>query len=54
VIRGSPFELDQLHGSTNLPLVTGGAEWRMRSGWSVLGKFDGELANRSQTYIGTA
>jgi outer membrane autotransporter protein len=34
-------------------LVTGGAEWRMRGGWSLMGKFDGELANGSVTYTGT-
>jgi uncharacterized protein with beta-barrel porin domain len=34
-------------------LVTGGAEWRLRGGWSLMGKFDGEFANGSTTYTGT-
>jgi uncharacterized protein with beta-barrel porin domain len=37
----------------DLALVTGGAEWRLASGVSLLAKFDGEFANRSQTYSGT-
>jgi uncharacterized protein with beta-barrel porin domain len=39
---------------TDLALVTAGAEWRARSGWALMGKFDGEFAQRSQTYVGTA
>jgi hypothetical protein len=38
---------------SDLALLTAGAEWRWRSGWSVLGKFDGEFANGAQTYTGT-
>jgi outer membrane autotransporter protein len=38
---------------SDLLLLTAGAEWRLRNGWSFLGKFDGELANGSQTYAGT-
>jgi outer membrane autotransporter protein len=37
----------------DLALVTGGAEWRLASGVSFLAKFDGEFADRSQTYSGT-
>jgi outer membrane autotransporter protein len=37
----------------DLALLTGGAEWRLASGVSFLAKFDGEFANRSQTYSGT-
>jgi autotransporter-associated beta strand protein len=37
----------------DLALVTAGAELRLRNGWSLLGKFDGEFSNRSQTYAGT-
>jgi uncharacterized protein with beta-barrel porin domain len=37
----------------DLALVTGGAEWRLASGVSLLAKFDGEFANRSQIYSGT-
>ena len=38
----------------DLALLTAGAERRWRSGWSVMGKFDGEFGQRSQTYTGTA
>ncbi len=38
---------------TDLALLTAGAEWRWRTGWSMMAKFDGELAGRSQTYTGT-
>jgi outer membrane autotransporter protein len=38
----------------DLALLTSGAELRWRNGWSLMGKFDGEFSNRSQTYAGTA
>ena len=38
---------------TNLALATAGAEWRLATGWSFMARFDGEFANRSQTYSGT-
>jgi uncharacterized protein with beta-barrel porin domain len=38
----------------DLFLVTSGAQWRGRNGWSFLAKFDGELAGSAQTYTGTA
>jgi outer membrane autotransporter protein len=38
----------------DLALASAGAEWRLRNGWSVLGKFEGEFAPNSQTYTGTA
>jgi outer membrane autotransporter protein len=38
----------------NLALVTAGAEWGWRNGWSVMAKFDGELARGYDTYMGTA
>jgi uncharacterized protein with beta-barrel porin domain len=34
-------------------LVSGGSELRLRNGWSLTGKFDGEFASRLQTYAGT-
>jgi len=39
---------------SDLLLLTAGAEWRLRQGWSFLAKFDGEFGDRSQTYTGTA
>ncbi len=38
----------------DLVLLTNGAEWQWRNGWSLLTKFDGEFAGGSQTYSGTA
>jgi uncharacterized protein with beta-barrel porin domain len=35
-------------------LVTAGAELAFRNGIALSGKFDGEFANRTQTYAGTA
>jgi outer membrane autotransporter protein len=39
---------------SNVALLTAGAEWHSRNGWSFLAKFEGEFANRSDTYTGTA
>jgi outer membrane autotransporter protein len=40
--------------ATNSALVTAGTELRLASGVALGAKFDGDLANRSQTYAGTA
>lgn len=37
----------------NLALLTLGSEWRFGNGFSLMGKFDGEFANNTQTYTGT-
>ena len=29
----------------DLALVTAGAEWRLRSNWSLMGRFDGEFGD---------
>ena len=34
-------------------LTSVGAEIKLRNGWAVMAKFDGEFASRSQTYAGT-
>jgi uncharacterized protein with beta-barrel porin domain len=34
-------------------LVSGGSELRLRNGWSLIGKFDGEFASRLQSYAST-
>jgi outer membrane autotransporter protein len=47
VVNGAPLTHDKA-------LTTAGAEWQLRNGWSFLGKFEGEFANRSATYTGTA
>jgi len=36
-----------------LALASAGAELRLINGVSLLGKFDGEFASRSQAYAGT-
>ena len=38
----------------DLALVTAGAELRLRSNWSLMGRFNGEFGNGAQTYTGTA
>lgn len=54
---GLPVASFAVNGATparDLALVTAGAEWKFRSGISVMAKFDGEFAERSTTYAGTA
>jgi len=54
---GLPSATFVVNGATpanNLALVTAGAEWHPRDNWSIMGKFDGEFAKGSETYIGTA
>jgi uncharacterized protein with beta-barrel porin domain len=54
---GLPTATFVVNGATppaDLALLTAGAEWRSRTGWAVMAKFDGEFASRSQTYTGTA
>jgi autotransporter-associated beta strand protein len=40
--------------AADLALVTAGAEIRMAGGWALMGKFDGEFGEGTQTYVGTA
>ncbi len=47
VVNGAPPPKD-------LALLTAGGEWRLRNGWALMGKFDGEFGRGSQTYTGTA
>jgi outer membrane autotransporter protein len=37
----------------DLALLSGGAEWRLINGVSLMAKFDGELSDRTMTYSGT-
>lgn len=39
--------------SRDLALLSGGAEWRLANGISLMAKFDGELSDRTMTYAGT-
>jgi uncharacterized protein YhjY with autotransporter beta-barrel domain len=53
---GLPVASFAVNGATpahNLALVTAGSEWRLANNVSLMAKFDGEFANRSQTYSGT-
>src|SRR6516164_4243905 len=47
------FIIDGAAPPPDKALVSGGSELRLRNGWSVIGKFDGEFASRLQSYAGT-
>jgi hypothetical protein len=49
----SRLERDGAMQAKDSALASAGAEPRLANGVSLLGKFDGELARRSQTYAGT-
>jgi uncharacterized protein with beta-barrel porin domain len=53
-LPAATFVVDGATPATDLALVTAGTEWRWRNGWSLMAKFDGELAKGSDTYMGTA
>jgi uncharacterized protein with beta-barrel porin domain len=45
-----------VNGATPVPnsaLLSAGGELRFLNGWAVGARFDGEFANRAQTYAGT-
>jgi len=53
-LPGASFIVNGATPASDLALVTAGAELAFRSGISLSGKFEGEFANRVQTYAGTA
>jgi autotransporter-associated beta strand protein len=53
-LPGSSFIVNGAALAENSALVSAGAELRLANGISLFGKFDGEFANNSQTYAGTA
>ncbi|MFI5399417.1 MAG: autotransporter domain-containing protein, partial [Candidatus Binatia bacterium] len=53
-LPAATFVVDGATPATNLALVTAGTEWRWRNGWSIMAKFDGEFAQGSDIYMGTA
>jgi outer membrane autotransporter protein len=53
-LPGSSFIVNGATPPTDLLLVSGGAELRFANRWSLIAKFDGEFADRAQTYAGTA
>jgi outer membrane autotransporter protein len=50
---GGTFIVNGATPAHDSALVTAGAEIKLRSGWAVMAKFDGEFASSSQTYTGT-
>jgi outer membrane autotransporter protein len=52
-LPGASFIVQGPTPAKNSALASAGAELRLANGVSVLGKFDGEFANYSQTYAGT-
>jgi autotransporter-associated beta strand protein len=53
-LPGASFIVNGAAPPADIALVTAGAEWRLRSNWSLMGRFDGEFGNGQQTYAGTA
>jgi uncharacterized protein with beta-barrel porin domain len=52
-LPGASFAVQGAPPVKDLALVSAGAELRLAIGVSLLGKFDGEFANQSQTFGGT-
>ena len=52
-LPGASFIVNGATPAKNSALTSAGAELRLANGLSLLGKFDGEFASRSQTYAGT-
>jgi len=48
------IELNGTPSASSTALMTAGAELRLRSGWALMGRFDGEFADGSDTFTGTA
>jgi outer membrane autotransporter protein len=52
-LPGAAFTVNGAAAAPDSALVSAGAEYRLANGVAVIGKFDGEFANRSATYAGT-
>jgi uncharacterized protein with beta-barrel porin domain len=52
-LPGASFIVNGAVPATDSALVSAGAELRLASGVTLLGKFDGEFASHSSTYAGT-
>jgi outer membrane autotransporter protein len=52
-VPGASFTVDGAAGPRDAALTSAVAEMRMANGVTLIGKFDGEFANRSQTLAGT-
>ncbi|MGA7454669.1 MAG: autotransporter domain-containing protein [Rhodoplanes sp.] len=53
-LPGANFIVNGATPVPNLALTSAGAELRFLNGWAIGGRFDGEFADRAQTYAGTA
>jgi outer membrane autotransporter protein len=53
-LPGASFTINGAEPASDLALVSAGAEMRLANGVSLAAKFDGEFADGSQTYAGTA
>src|SRR5262249_60175585 len=53
-LPGARFGVTGAAPPHDLALVTAGSEWRLRSNWSLMARFDGEFGEGQQTYTGTA
>jgi outer membrane autotransporter protein len=52
-LPGASFSVNGAATARDTMLTTAGAELRLARGFSLGGKFDGEFASRSRTYVGT-
>jgi uncharacterized protein with beta-barrel porin domain len=52
-LPGSNFIVNGATPAKDLALATVGAELALRNGFAISAKFDGEFAERAQTYAGT-
>src|SRR5262249_8726844 len=52
-LPGSSFVVNGAALPRDSALASAGAELKLNAKWSLLGKFDGQFANGSQTYGGT-
>ncbi len=50
---GGEFYRYRRHARSQLGAASAGGELRFLNGWSIGGRFDGEFADRAQTYAGT-
>jgi outer membrane autotransporter protein len=53
-LPGSSFIVNGAKPASDLALTSVGLEYRMRTGWSMRVKFDGEFGKGTETYAGTA
>lgn len=52
-LPGSSFVINAAKPARNAALITGGLEYQLAGGWSVLAKFDGEYSTTTSVYAGT-